>query len=195
LYLIKKQNMDANNKETISRLKFIGRIQIGDKVNLKDMYIQSDGLLTQIYRTINQDNRTKTLIFVQDTINKTFEILRCYDNSCKSSDKLMCLNLVNDLKNSKNGIINLKETYSNDIKFTCDLDTLLEIIEAKLSEIDVLKFSPKSTPINTPDITPINTSFNTPYSSPLLPPPPFPENLKRNDDNENHKKENKKDKK
>ena len=107
----------------------------------------------------------------------------------------MCLNLVNDLKNSKNGIINLKETYNNDIKFTCDLDTLLEIIEAKLSEIDVLKFSPKSTPINTPDITPINTSFNTPYSSPLLPPPPFPENLKRNDDNENHKKDNKENKK
>ena len=77
--------MDANNKETISRLKFIGRIQIGDKVNLKDMYIQSDGLLTQIYRTINQDNRSKTLIFVQDTINKTFEILRCYDNSSNVS--------------------------------------------------------------------------------------------------------------
>jgi hypothetical protein len=186
--------MDANNKETISRLKFIGRIQIGDKVNLKDMYIQPDGLFTQIYRTINQDNRSKTLIFVQDTINKTFEILRCYDNSSKSSDKLMCLNLVNDLKNSKNGIINLKETYNNDIKFTCDLDTLLEIIEAKLSEIDVLKFSPVNTPIN--------TTFNTPFSSPLPPPPPFPEKItKKYDEIENNNKkdkenkDNKKDKK
>ena len=192
--------MDANNKETISRLKFIGRIQIGDKVNLKDMYIQPDGLFTQIYRTINQDNRSKTLIFVQDTINKTFEILRCYDNSSKSSDKLMCLNLVNDLKNSKNGIINLKETYNNDIKFTCDLDTLLEIIEAKLSEIDIFKFSPINTPNNTPISTPINTAFNTPFSSPLPPPPPFPEKMtKKYDEIENNNKkenkENKKDKK
>ena len=192
--------MDANNKETISRLKFIGRIQIGDKVNLKDMYIQPDGLFTQIYRTINQDNRSKTLIFVQDTINKTFEILRCYDNSSKSSDKLMCLNLVNDLKNSKNGIINLKETYNNDIKFTCDLDTLLEIIEAKLSEIDIIKFSPINTPNNTPISTPINTAFNTPFSSPLPPPPPFPEKMtKKYDEAENNNKkeikENKKDKK
>ena len=64
-----------SNKETISRLKFIGKIQIGDKVNLKSMYIQPDGLITQLLRSINQDNRSKTLIFLQDTISKTFEIL------------------------------------------------------------------------------------------------------------------------
>jgi len=32
--------MDCN-KETISRLKFIGKIQIGDKINLKNMYMQT----------------------------------------------------------------------------------------------------------------------------------------------------------
>ena len=48
--------MDANNKETISRLKFIGKIQIGDKINIKDMYLQTDGLLTQVARTIFQEN-------------------------------------------------------------------------------------------------------------------------------------------
>ena len=86
------------NKETISRLKFIGKIQIGDKVNLRYMYIQPDGLMTQIYRSILQDNRTKTLSFLQDTINKTFEILKCYEKTKKNSDKIMCMNLINDLK-------------------------------------------------------------------------------------------------
>ena len=70
-----------NNKETISRLKFIGKIQIGDKVNLRYMYIQNDGLITQLSRTICQDNRSKTLTFLQDTINKSFEILKYYQNS------------------------------------------------------------------------------------------------------------------
>ena len=106
------------NKETISRLKFIGKIQIGDKVNLKNMYIQPDGLITQISRSILQDSRSKTLVFLQDTISKTFEILKCYERTKKNSDKIMCANLINDLKNSKNGLSNLKENYSMDIKFT-----------------------------------------------------------------------------
>lgn len=121
-----------SNKETISRLKFIGKIQIGDKVNLKSMYIQPDGLITQLLRSINQDNRSKTLIFLQDTITKTFEILKFYEKSTKASDQIMCSNLIIDLKNSKNGLNNLKETYTMDVKFVCDLDTLLQTIDAKL---------------------------------------------------------------
>jgi hypothetical protein len=44
----------------------------------------------------------------------------------------MCCNLIVDLKNSKNGLNNLKETYTLDVKFVCDLDTLLQTIDAKL---------------------------------------------------------------
>jgi hypothetical protein len=61
-----------SNRETISRLKFIGKIQIGDKVNLKFMYMQPDGLMTQLSRSINQDNRTKTLIFLEPNVNRFF---------------------------------------------------------------------------------------------------------------------------
>lgn len=156
-----------NNKEVISRLKFIGKIQIGDKISLKDMNLQQDGLVTQIYRTINQDNRFKTLVFIQDTITKTFEIIKCYDRSNKNSDKLMCINLINDLKKSRNGILNLKETYNTDVKFICDIDTLLEIIEARLSEVDIQPFS-----------SPLSVAS----SSPPFPPPPFPKNFLSEDE-------------
>lgn len=157
------------NKETISRLKFIGKIQIGDKVNLRYMYIQPDGLLTQIYRSLLQDNRTKTLLFLQDTVNKTFEILKCYEKTKKNSDKIMCLNLINDLKNSKNGLNNLKETYSIDIKFVCDIDTLLQSIDAKLTELDKTPFSPVL------QCSPSLTSSQSPLNLPA--PPPFPYNV------------------
>ena len=152
--------MDCN-KETISRLKFIGRIQIGDKVNLKDMYIQSDGIITQITRILNQDNRNKTLVFIQDTIVKTFEILTCYEKSKKNSDKIMCSNLIKDLKACKNGLLNLKETYISDIKFVCDIDVILQTIDAKLCEIDSSVFL---------SLTPPNA------------PPPFPSHLSQRDE-------------
>ena len=125
--------MDTN-KETISRLKFIGKIEIGDKINLKCMYIQNDGLVTQLSRTLFQDNRLKTLTFIHDTINKSFEILKCYQKSKKKSDQIMCINLIYDLKHSKIGLKNIKETYIKDIKFCCDIDTMLQMIEGKLVE-------------------------------------------------------------
>lgn len=156
--------MDAN-RETISRLKFIGKIQIGEKVNLKYMNIQTDGLITQLTRTLNQENRNKTLTFLQDTINKTFEILKCYEKTKKNSDKIMCLNLIQDLKASKSGLNNLKETYSLDVKFVCDIDTLLQGIEAKLCEIEHTPFSPTLT-----------------ASEYGLPPPPFSDFRKDHDE-------------
>jgi hypothetical protein len=122
------------NKETISRLKFIGKIQINDKINLTNMTILQDGLYTQMSRTLFQDNRLKTLTFIQDTINKSFEIVKCYEKSSENSDRIMCANVITDLQNSKVGLSNLKETYAHDIKFCCDIDVLLETIEAKLAE-------------------------------------------------------------
>ena len=125
-----------NNKDIISKLKFIGKIQNGDKLT-KSMSIQSDSYITQLYRTIFQENRQKTLAFLEETINKTFEILHCYQKSKKKSEQLMCIYLVEDLKNSKSGLNNIKKTYEKDPKFCCDIDTLLQMIEAKLSEIKV----------------------------------------------------------
>lgn len=129
-------NMESN-KEIISRLKFIGCLKKGEKVNVKYMYVQPDGLATMISRTlINQDNRGNTLSFVQGTVNRAFELLSVYEKSEKKADKIICTNIIKDLKNAKIGISNLKETYLIDIMFGCNIDTLLQSIDAKLSDIE-----------------------------------------------------------
>jgi hypothetical protein len=123
-----------SHKEVISKLKFIGKLQKGEKINAKLLYVQQEGIVTQLARTLLQDNRTKTLSFVQDTINKSFELITYYDRSNRVSERIMCNNLIDDLKKSKSGIVNLKDTYVDDIKFCCDLETLLQMIDAKLIE-------------------------------------------------------------
>ena len=151
--------MDVNvNRETLTRLKFISKIEIDDKINIKTMTISSNGLLTQVTRTILQENRAKTLTFITDTINKTFEILNCYGRSTKLSDKIMCTNLIHDLKLSIKGLENLKQTYILDIKFCCDIDYMIQVINAKLSEIDETY-----SPLTSPSLL---------YQTELLPPPP-----------------------
>lgn len=128
-------NMEPT-KEVISSLKFIGQLQKGDKINTKFMYRQPDGLMTRISRTlINHDNRHNALAFVQRTISCAFEVITSYLRSEKNSDITLCMNVVNDLKQAKIGLLHLKDTYSEDLKFRCDMETLLEDIDAKLGEL------------------------------------------------------------
>jgi len=128
--------MDTN-KEVISRLKFIGKINKDEKINVRYMFVQPDDITTRFSRTFyNKDNRRNTLDFVRTTIDRSFEIISTYMISEKPFEKTMCKNILQDLKATKKGIINLKETYLVDIKFCCDMDTILQDIEAKLSSFE-----------------------------------------------------------
>jgi hypothetical protein len=133
-----------SNYEVISRLKFIGKIQKREKINVKYMYLQPDGIITQLSRALfYHDSRINTLNFLQETITKVFEIISLYENSLNNIEKTMCYNLVKDLIQSKAGLSNLKETYIGDIKFCCDMDIILQNIDAHIVDIDTKLFSVK----------------------------------------------------
>tara|TARA_Y100000389_G_scaffold193698_1_gene222755 strand:+ start:2474 stop:2947 length:474 start_codon:yes stop_codon:yes gene_type:complete len=124
-----------NHPEIISRLKFIGKLQKGDKINTRKMFVQSEGIITKLVRTlIRQDNRLNTLSFVQETIRRSFDLLEIYHKSSEMKFQRLYQNMIKDLQDSVNGINNLKNTYCDDIKFCCDMDTLLQLIIAKLGD-------------------------------------------------------------
>lgn len=130
-------NKMDTNKEVVSRLKFISRINKGEKINVRSAYpfVQQDDMTTRLSRTFYyKDNRGNALNFVRNTIDRSFEIVNLY-KSGKRSEKAMCGHIVEDLKRAKNGINNLKETYITDTMFCCDLDTILQEIDAKLVEL------------------------------------------------------------
>lgn len=137
-----KDTYNINNdlmehKEIISRLKFIGKLQKGEKINVKHMYIQPDGLTTKISRTLlYQDNRHNTLTFVRNTINKTFELMASYYDSTIENQRQLCPLILVDLKQSKTGLNSLRETYLDDIKFACDIETLIQELDSKISEYE-----------------------------------------------------------
>ena len=124
-----------SQKEVISSLKFIGNIRKGDKINTKFMYRQPDGLITRFIRTfINYDNRQNTLNFVQKTVASAFEIIVILEKSVKQQDRMMRDIIMKDLVTAQVGLNKLKDTYIDDMKFQCDMDTLLQTIACKLSE-------------------------------------------------------------
>lgn len=127
-----------NNDDIIPKLKFIGRLNKGDKINVKNLYIQPNNFLNRIDRSLfHIDDRTNTLMFVDTTIRKGFDLFLSHVSNNSPFDAILCNNIMNDLRNAKKGMLNLKETYSNDIMFTCKIDALVEEIDAKLAELEV----------------------------------------------------------
>jgi hypothetical protein len=122
--------------EILSRLKLLGHIQKGEKLGSRSMMIQPDGWTTRINRTwISPDNRNNTLKLVREVIGRAFEILTHNINTIKESEVIQCKLIIQDLIKAQTGILNLKSTYSEDVKFGCDLEILLQQIAARLAEI------------------------------------------------------------
>jgi hypothetical protein len=140
--IIKDYQSDANVSDIISKLKFIGRIQKGEKVNVRYMYVQQDSWITRLSRTFfSTDNRMNTCHFVENTIKRSFDIINLNKESNKISDKCLVRNIIEDIKNALIGINNIKDTYMLDIMFCCKLDTLIQETNSKLLEFDNLSIS------------------------------------------------------
>jgi hypothetical protein len=123
--------------EIIPRIKFIGKIQKGEKMNVKHMQVQPDSILTKISRSfIHTDTRSNTYTFVNYSIKKGFEILYQHLGSEKPFDRILCINLMNDLRNCKSGLQNIRETYIEDLMFCCKIDALIEETDARINDVE-----------------------------------------------------------
>ena len=127
--------MDSS-EELISKLKFLSKIQKGEKMNVGGMFMQLDCFKTTVSRTIwNVDSRQNTLTFIEKVLNNSTELIELFLNSTQHAQYVMASNIMKDLESSKDGIRNLKITYNNDVMFCSKIDTFIQWVDAKLIEI------------------------------------------------------------
>ena len=128
--------MDDNQQETIARLKFLGRVNKGEKINVKEMTLQTESYITSMSRSVwFVDNRNNTLSFIQNTIQAAFALLKLLLQASNVSSKELARVVVKDIDGARAGIANLKTTYSEDTYFCCEVDTYSETLKAKLMAI------------------------------------------------------------
>ncbi len=119
-----------SHEEVLSKLKFIGYIQKDEKINVKHVVRQPNTFFTKISRLfIYPDNRVNALKFIKEVISRSFELIDQYNYK----NLLISKSIINDILKAKQGIINLKFTYTEDTKFCCDLDVIIETITSRLS--------------------------------------------------------------
>ena len=131
-------------KQVISNLKFISKIDAGDKIDTINVYKMPPTWTSSFLRTIRMDNRRSTLAFISSTIKSTFELLEYMERT----DNCLFDAIVKDLVDCQHGLKNLKVTYSDDIKFQCDIDTMLQIIQSKLNLPIGVSYSPRKKKFN-----------------------------------------------
>ena len=85
----------------------------------------------------NHDDRSNTYLFISDIIKKAFELFSHHISTSNPYNEILCSNIFTDIQNTKQGLIHLKETYADDMMFTCKIDSLIEDIHARLTEVAV----------------------------------------------------------
>jgi hypothetical protein len=132
-----KNSLEEKNRDCITDLKFIGTIQSGEKLDVKNRRIETDKIYTPIKRLFFGESRDTLYVFVNNTIDRIFEIITSKSNSENISDKYMCKNIINDLVKSVVGLKNIQKTYKEDKRFSCNIETIIETIQAKLTELKI----------------------------------------------------------
>ena len=129
--------MDESQQDIISKLKFLGRIGKGEKINVKELTLQSEGYVTAVKRTLwNVDNRNNTMSFIQTTIQAGFNLVNSLNKSQQLGNRQIAKSMIQDILKAKTGISNLKTTYSDDTFFCCGIDTYIESVKARIAELE-----------------------------------------------------------
>jgi hypothetical protein len=125
--------------EILSNLKFISRIKAGEKLNVSSMTIQQESIMNTVMRTLfYTDGRNKSLAFIHEWITRAIEAIRCYGERPTKLNSIVRANLVEDLIKCKQGLRNLCETYVDDVKCQCNLETLIQTIDSQLEDMGFL---------------------------------------------------------
>lgn len=143
-YTYNKNMMDIlftsnNYKDTTTRLKFIGKIQPGEKINTKHYLsiVRNDWVTSFLRKFYNFESRTQSVMFINESISQTFQLIeqiKLYIKSLPPNEYVVdtnniLSNLFKDLVNSKIGITNIMQTYQDDKIIMCQLETIMENID------------------------------------------------------------------
>jgi hypothetical protein len=126
-------NNDLTLEDIYINLRVLSKLEIGNKLIKNNKHINIDSSYLQfVYRWYNGTNRSNTIYFITHILLKAFEISeQLIDLQTEESTQLL-FRLNNELKNSINGLLNLKQTYSNDRLIQSEIDIMIDNIRTKL---------------------------------------------------------------
>jgi len=128
-------NIIEGKRQVVTRLKFIASITPNEKIDSQNLRIESSNILTPLKRFFYGDSRQQSMNFFTSTIDRTIEIIDAHIHTKSMSEKIFCANIINDLVLAITGLRAFQKTYESDKLISCEIDVIIETIEAKLYSI------------------------------------------------------------
>ena len=129
-------NTNDSRRQALTRLKFIGRLKAHEKIDSQTLRVENNTILTSLKRFfITGDSRLTAITFFSSTIDRSFEILAGSIHSNNPSERIFCSHIIKDLIAAVTGLQHAQETYESDNYTVCELDVIIQSIEAKIYEI------------------------------------------------------------
>jgi len=119
----------------ISKLKFISKIQEGEKIDVHRLLLYPNTSINNVYRTIfsRGESRESALNFIKITIADALITSSSYLKNDQQLYQDIGFMILKSLEESKIGIKNIIETYKNDRMYTSKFETLISTLDTKLS--------------------------------------------------------------
>ena len=153
-----KNNKNKEIDDLLLDLKIISQIKENDKLITSKNVLEIDSsYFPSIKRYWNNDNRSATIDYINDVINKTLNVTDTTLNDTNSKKNIfqednshILQRFLLEMTNSCKGLDNLKITYNSDITVTSAIDICKEKLQMRIEGIQkILKISvPNSNPKN-----------------------------------------------
>jgi len=130
--------LDKNQYDIITKLKFLSKMQVGDKINVDELKLERNGFILGMKRRLwTIDNRQNGERFVRGVIEGGLEEMkRLTQKSGGKREEVIGRGLLIEMRGALKGVRTLKGTYSEDTYYCCGIDTYIELIEACMLEYD-----------------------------------------------------------
>lgn len=116
-------------EQLLVSLDFLAQTKSGNKINIKKMsFVSNESWSGSLLRTVYGESRERTVSFITHLIKHAIEVLDKYSRDGGSSTIFRDYILAK-LAESKKGIANIRETYSDDPHFVSQLNICIDNID------------------------------------------------------------------
>jgi hypothetical protein len=120
-------------RNVLTRLKFISKVQENLKINVSEYsFTRSNSIIGAIYRNIKGEDRNRTIEFIHQTIDESFECIDIHKSN--NTNNTVVEYLYRGLIEAKGGILHLIETYKDDPLTVSKLEIAIQKIDIKLKD-------------------------------------------------------------
>ena len=138
-----QKELILSTEDIFVNLRLISKIEVGNKLIQTDKHVNIDNSYFQsISRWYRGANRNTSIRFISVILGKAFELNdELLDDKTEDSVQIL-LRLNSDLKNSLNGLNNLKQTYCSDKLIQSEIDVMIDDVQSRLDvNMKRLKFN------------------------------------------------------